>query len=689
MDNITKVQIQEAIRTRVTDGLSYQQIESEFIDAGYTKEQIQSFYTEVTNADKQLNSASNHTLTTNSLSEDTINYGDSSHNRKLVILAATIAVLLFFGLINLNSLGIGIFLLLFNPAVLVNIPVAVVLAGLIFFIVKQFKRTVQDGFGVYVPFLYSVSFYFLISVLLFWIAGRILTLQVSSVPSDTQFAVGLVGSIFLTSVIPFVYIGLLVLMGVLIRSTRNLQGHVQDKNNKISLIIISAASLLALYLFSAIAPLASLLNSQSLCSFVYNTEIKRNCLVNALPISQTSDSTTDQQDFVIVETDYSNISDLKEINGKLAYKFEVGGTSIAKSSDQSGILYDGEVISSVYEKVGHRPIADINDKIAYEAYKGDRRVIVWNGQEYGLEYDDAFDPLEIGGTLAYYAFKTDEGGDRKTILIHNGIEYHGVLDEVESVGEINGIPILGGSGNRYGYVVQGSQEYGPYSSIPHVQVKDGNYWAEVRSYQVEPYGDREFRDLYLVNGEEVAVNLEGYIEQATFIEDTFTYSFRRDDRHYIMFGDEFIGEAYADVDGPFDVNGKLGYLAIMTDGTSQMIVDGVPTGPVFNDKVMVIRVSDGGQIAVLVGDTDEYYLGNSVYLDGEEVFSGTSAGMLFVDENLLFQTENGFWYNGQIILEDTPMQFSDYTHVDGRLHMVGMVSDTRNGTRTHYLISEQ
>jgi hypothetical protein len=46
MDNITKAQILEAIRTRITNGLNYQQIESEFIDAGYTKEQIHAFYNE-------------------------------------------------------------------------------------------------------------------------------------------------------------------------------------------------------------------------------------------------------------------------------------------------------------------------------------------------------------------------------------------------------------------------------------------------------------------------------------------------------------------------------------------------------------------------------------------------------------------------------------------------------------------
>ena len=53
MDNVTKAQIHEAMRTRVANGLSYQQIETEFINAGYTKQQIQAFYNEATDSQVQ------------------------------------------------------------------------------------------------------------------------------------------------------------------------------------------------------------------------------------------------------------------------------------------------------------------------------------------------------------------------------------------------------------------------------------------------------------------------------------------------------------------------------------------------------------------------------------------------------------------------------------------------------------
>jgi len=47
MDETTRQQIHEAIRTRIANGLSYEQIESDFTAVGYTREQIAAFYAEV------------------------------------------------------------------------------------------------------------------------------------------------------------------------------------------------------------------------------------------------------------------------------------------------------------------------------------------------------------------------------------------------------------------------------------------------------------------------------------------------------------------------------------------------------------------------------------------------------------------------------------------------------------------
>lgn len=100
MDNITKAQIQEAIRTRVTNGLNYEQIESEFINAGYTKEQIQAFYSEVTNTAQQADPV----LSTNNNLQ-----GESVPKQKSKLRKFFKYLSIFIGLIFILIIVLGIF----------------------------------------------------------------------------------------------------------------------------------------------------------------------------------------------------------------------------------------------------------------------------------------------------------------------------------------------------------------------------------------------------------------------------------------------------------------------------------------------------------------------------------------------------------------------------------------------------
>ncbi len=133
----------------------------------------------------------------------------------------------------------------------------------------------------------------------------------------------------------------------------------------------------------------------------------------------------DKKNFLVIDgveepLDYLGVTELIDVNGKPAY---VAWTE-APSSPDTGIafvVYDGKEGKEYRDILG---LTNINGKIAYAATLRDGKntqVIVYDGVEYGSQYDEVKFPTKVGDKLVYVANKKGVGD----IVVYDGKELTG------------------------------------------------------------------------------------------------------------------------------------------------------------------------------------------------------------------------------------------------------------------------
>lgn len=377
--------------------------------------------------------------------------------------------------------------------------------------------------------------------------------------------------------------------------------------------------------------------------------------------------------FTIVKTNYKEIKDLHDVGGKLAYAFE-------NTDGTSGVVYDGQVISSAYQKVGILPVAEVGGKLAYEAYNGDKQIIVWNGQEYGGQYDMALSPTDVGGKLAYLAQK-GKGGDPnlQQIVVWDGKEYGTEFTQTNDILDFEGKLAFHGKKDSGEYIVVGDKQYGPFGWIHWLQEREGHSVSQaLMTYNTSSY---------VVDGEITGgayVQLTGIY---AFIDGKFAFSALQHDQQHttIVYDGKEVGTGASYEAGPYNIGGKLAYVAANADGTSQLIVGGQAVGPAMSGNIHNVDVSKGRRVAIQVHDGGRTCGSNLVhgpiYLDGEKVYEGCSSNPFgFFGEKLLFWTqENGrkaLWYDGNKIGQG----FYGYNYlelVNGKLNIAAFDSGVK------------
>ncbi|OGC78998.1 hypothetical protein A2852_00090 [Candidatus Adlerbacteria bacterium RIFCSPHIGHO2_01_FULL_54_23] len=518
-------------------------------------------------------------------------------------------------------------------------------------------------------FFFGTSLYLLLVFLALGITNVLLVGYAHTVADDVSFAVGLIFSIFFITSIQILYVGLLICMGLLIYSTRSSPEEPSQAPSPLAIqfryAVMGVMIIFALYIFGLAAPIATATHQQWLCNLVYSSRAKADCLLNTSAIAASENAAQNSGNsgtFTIVKTDYKQIKDLHEVGGKLAYAFE-------NNDGTSGVAYDGQVVSGAYQKVGILPIAEVGGKLAYEAYKGDKEIIVWDGQEFGTSYNRASQPTDIGGKLAFVA----EIG-KKYFVVYDGKEYGREADGAGRPTSIQGKLAYAADTNINGgqYVVfDGKQVGGRYGRVEWIKDEDGHLVFE---------GVNGNGTLLVVDGKEYGFGY-GQIQNHVLIDGKLAFSAQKDGKTVIVYEGTEIGTGSSYEAGPYNIKGQLAYIAANPDGTSQLMVGGQAVGPVMSGSVRNVDVSKGGRVVVQIDDGSKQCRGvvhGPIYLDGEKVYEGCSSNPFgFFGEKLLFWTQEGgdkaLWYDGKKIGQGF-YGYNYFAVVDGKLAIAAFAS---------------
>jgi hypothetical protein len=682
-------QILDYVRQQLVAGVSREQILQNLSTQGWSQQDINEAFAavEATANVPRPTSVSSPTLQKNPQTTTPNSFVSSSTKGKtfwlLVTSALIVAIVVGWGVFTTISAPLLLVGVIFSPYILALLPA--IILGAIFIAISRWigKRIFRKENTPFQAFFFATALYLLFVLASLTLTSFLLTNYGGSVADDVSFAVGLIFSMFFTSSVAIFYLGLIVCMALLVSSFRTLSAEPLVIRSKTYIwgryALIGLVVLMLVYVFGTVAIFARVLHSQSLCNLVYSSRAKADCFLNT-STTATSENNVAQNSaesgmFTIVKTDYKQIKDLHDIGGKLAYAFE-------NNDGTSGVVYDGQVVSGAYQKVGILPIAEVGGKLAYEAYKGEKQVIVWGGNEYGVEYDGSWRPTDVAGRLAFVAEKGKIGDqNHKQVIVWDGKEYGTNFKSANDVVDIGGKLAYIGRDSSGAYIVVGDKKYGPYGQVRWLHGQDGHFIAEVSNGK----GDVSF---LVVDGKEVGKGYKYFTGPYTFIDGKFGFSASKNEKIVIVYDGKEIGMGSSYESGPYNIKGQLAYVAGNTDGTSQLIVGEQAVGPKISDPVYNVSVSDGGRVAIQTENANKEIV---VYLDGKEVYRGKGGNPFgFFGEKLLFWIQenklSALWYDGKKIGQGF-YGYNYFAVVNGKLNIAAFASTA--GDVQYSLLLEQ
>ncbi len=347
------------------------------------------------------------------------------------------------------------------------------------------------------------------------------------------------------------------------------------------------------------------------------------------------------ENFIEQETDYDEISDLSEINGKLTY--------LAKENREYGgcdtfIVYGGEEVGKEYYRVSD-PV-EVNGKLAYLAkenseYGGYDTFIVYGGEEVGKEYFRVVSPpKEINGKLAYIAeeeeYVSEKG--RKEFIVYDGER---VTEGYYKIGCLKEV------GGKLTYLIAQEVNNESKDFVIWGGEKEGGYWdigcsdiMEIGGKLVYTAVERRegnFVDFIVYGGEE---KMYDTIIYPTEVNGKLAYWARNGNTEFIVYDGEIVSEGYTDVHHPTEINGKLTYTAgdIIVYGGKEVggEYDGVRSPKEINGKLTYLAEEAGPSFKKFIvyggkkvgGEYDK--ISSPTEINGKMVYGGVIGNDFFV-----------------------------------------------------------
>lgn len=159
------------------------------------------------------------------------------------------------------------------------------------------------------------------------------------------------------------------------------------------------------------------------------------------------------------QTSYFSVGEFAVVNGKLTYK-------AAKFTGQEVIVYDGKEYGKEYDSIYH--IKDIGGKLTFSAYRNvgaeTNHYIIYGNEIIGdtEKYYRPSYPVEVNGKIAFEAYfggsKSERNG--KSRIVYNGQVYGEEYDWASKIADIDGKLAYVGKRGRETYIVYDGIEKG-------------------------------------------------------------------------------------------------------------------------------------------------------------------------------------------------------------------------------------
>lgn len=313
-----------------------------------------------------------------------------------------------------------------------------------------------------------------------------------------------------------------------------------------------------------------------------------------------------------------------EHNGKAAF--------IIKKGDKFSVIYDEKTMGGEYERIENtvkyelynflfrigKPysifdrVQFIGGQTVFLAKKGSRNVVVYGGNELGLDYDSVVEYLNVDGKLA---FSTTKGG--KMFVIYDGTEIAKDYDTIRYFTTIGGEVAFIGQKGIEAHVVVGGKIIYALKDIP-----------------------SELKRLGIVSKYKPGSNYE-LIDELIDAGGSPAFIVTKDGKKFVVLNNMIIGEKYDDVEELVNIAGKLAFIAknggkigIADQGEKDenfVVFDGKPTGKEYD---VINHVYNIGNKLAFVGEkinadaekVEDIYLYSFVY-DGKVIFSKPSTNI--------------------------------------------------------------
>jgi hypothetical protein len=283
-------------------------------------------------------------------------------------------------------------------------------------------------------------------------------------------------------------------------------------------------------------------------------------------------------DKIYTDTDeYYSISYPVDIDGKLAFEAYIGGTK-AEANGKSIIIYDGKKYGEQYDWANE--IFNANGKLGYIAKEGSgvgKTFLVIDGEEIGKEYQHVYSPVMINGKLAYIADDKKLVYDGQVIDEYDRFD-HGYRDK--SIISVNGKPAAVAVKNSEYFVYYDGKEWKP-----------SKHRTTDKSFTPVYYGIKD------LNGK-LAFEVR-YEFCCPVMGDNPTME------GFVYYNGKEYGLEYDSARSPFEINGKLGYIA-KSNGKEFIIVDGKKVTGEFSNIAFAKELS--GKLIYAANNGTSYFI---------------------------------------------------------------------------------
>jgi hypothetical protein len=290
----------------------------------------------------------------------------------------------------------------------------------------------------------------------------------------------------------------------------------------------------------------------------------------------------------------SNVPLFYNLNGKVAY-----GVYKKPLSDSLFIVYEGKEIGREYDSA-HSP-AIVNGVLAYTALKDGMQVIVYGGEEIGKKYSSAStvftEITDLNGKIGYIV-SFDDKDKRRSFIVYDGKEFGKEYDYVLQPSIINGVLTYRAEKDGKWRVVYDGKEIHDTLSFP-VGFEGKLAYTIIKNS----------KSFIIYDGKEIGKEYDN-VGSPTFVNGDLAYLAKKDGREFIIYEGKEVGKEYDNVVSFTLIDGKLAYMVEQNNGKKFIVYDGKEFGKEYSTVIgyRVLNINDQLAFEAMKNDSKKIFL---------------------------------------------------------------------------------